>query len=166
MKKILVVITLVLFAGITFSQTMSAEEMKVFIENYIKAVTDADMSAMDEFLSPDMKHHAVNNEIMGIEAWKYLVAANKKAYPDWTLTIDELIISGNKTVAKFTSTGTNTGKGSSGAVEPTGKKITYSGVTIFYFVDGKINKERVFYNVMPILAKLGYTLMPPKTQSE
>jgi len=165
MKKLIIVTALILFVGFTFGQTMQEEEMRVFIENYIKAVTDANMSAMDEFLTPGMKHQ-VDNEIMGIEAWKFLVASTKKAYPDWKLVIDELIISGNKAVAKFTSTGTNNGKASGGAIEPTGKKITYSGVTIFYFADGKINKERVFYNVLPVLAQLGYTIIPPETQSE
>ena len=166
MKKIIITTALILFAGITYSQTLTEEEMKTLIEEYVEAVTDANMSAMDEFLSPDMKHHAVDNETIGIDGWKFLVAANKKAYPDWTLTIDELIISGNKAVAKFTSKGTNTGKGSSGAMEPTGKKITYSGVTIFHIADGKIIKERVFYNVVPILAKLGFTIIPPETQNE
>jgi steroid delta-isomerase-like uncharacterized protein len=145
---------------------MQEEEMKTLIEGYIKAVTDANMSEMDKFLSPDMKHYSVNNEIMGIEPWKYRVAVQKQMYPDWKLVIDELIISGEKAVARFTSTGTNTGKGPTGSLPPTGKKIEYSGVTIFYFVDGRIYEERAFYHVVPMLAKIGYTIIPPEKQSE
>ena len=166
MKKLIVVTVLILFAGFTFSQSLPEEDMKTFIERYVEAVSSANLSQFEEFLSPEMKHHGPDNTILDIERWKFLVSANKQAYPDWKLTVDELIIKNDIAIARFTSTGTNTGKGSTNANPPTGKKITYSGVTIFYFVNGKIIEERVFYDSLPVLNQLGFTITPPEVQSD
>jgi steroid delta-isomerase-like uncharacterized protein len=162
MKKIIIVTILFLSTGITFGQTMSEEEIKTLIENYVKALSDGNVTLLDECLSPDLVHHEVDHgPIMGFEDFKSLVSANKTAYPDNKITIDELIISGNKGVVRFTSTGTNTGPLANG--EPaTGKKIKWSGVTICHVVGSKISKEWVYYNTLPILTQFGYTLIPPQ----
>jgi len=166
MKKILVVAVLFLSTGITFGQTIPEEEMKALIQNLVSALSDGNVTLLDECLSPNLEHHEVDHgPMMGFEDFKSLVSANKTAYPDNKITIDELIISGNKAVVIFTSTGTNTGPLANG--EPaTGKKIKWSGVTICYVVGGKISKEWVYYNTLPILTQFGYTLMPPQKQDE
>jgi steroid delta-isomerase-like uncharacterized protein len=167
MKKIIIVTILFLSTGITYSQTMPEEEMKVLIENYVKALSDANVSQLNDLLSPNLEHHEVDHgQIMGFEDFKSLVSANKTAYPDNKITIDELIISGNKAVVRFfTSIGTNTGPLANG--EPaTGKTIKWSGATICHVVGGKISKEWVYYNTLPILTQFGYTIIPPKEKGE
>jgi steroid delta-isomerase-like uncharacterized protein len=166
MKKILVVAILFLSAGITYSQTMPEEEIKTLIENYVKVLNDGNVSQLNEFLSPDLEHHELDHgPVMDLEAYKILVTANKKAYPDMKINIDELIISRNKAVTCFTYIGTNTGPLANG--EPaTGKKIKWSGVTICHVKGRKISKEWVYYNTLPILTQFGYTLIPPLNQYE
>ncbi len=72
----------------------------------------------------------------GIEEFKQYVKRIRAAFPDFHNHIEELIGEGEKVVARLTYTGAHRGElfGFSG----TGKKITYQGIAIFEFREGKI----------------------------
>jgi hypothetical protein len=72
--------------------------------------------------------------------------------------IDETIIKGDRIIALYTLTGTNTGPGQ---WPPTGKKIEIKGVSIGRIVDGKFAEELVYYNFAALLTQLGFTITPP-----
>ena len=58
-----------------------------------------------------------------------------KGFPDFQFTIDDIIAEGDKVWALMTFTGTHTGEWM--GLSPTGKKVTYEGVTIRRIIDGK-----------------------------
>jgi len=72
----------------------------------------------------------------GIEEFKRYVDKIRAAFPDFHNHIEELIGEGEKVVARLTYTGSHQGElfGFPG----TGKKISYQGVGIFQFREGKI----------------------------
>jgi len=67
-------------------------------------------------------------------------------------------------VARWTVTGTNTGP--MGDLPPTGKKVRFSGVTIFRVVNGKFVEKWTYYNELTILRQLGYTITPPQGEGQ
>jgi steroid delta-isomerase-like uncharacterized protein len=164
MKKLLVLTALILFSGITFSQTLTEEEMKALANRYVEAYNVGDLSIFDEIISPEIVQHNIEGDIIGIEAFKESAASLRTAYPDIKLSFDELILKGDKIVTRWTITGTNTGPSSD--LPPTGKNIKVSGVTIGHIINGKTNEEWVYYNGAAVLNQLGFKITPPEIQSE
>jgi predicted ester cyclase len=60
----------------------------------------------------------------------------RKAFPDIHYTFDLLIAENDLVAVRWTSSATMTGKW--GNIEPTGRRVTYSGVNIFRLKDGKV----------------------------
>jgi steroid delta-isomerase-like uncharacterized protein len=60
----------------------------------------------------------------------------RRAFPDLDWHVDLLIADDQFVVGRWTATGTHTGPW--GSVEPTGKAVSFSGVNIFRFRDGKV----------------------------
>ncbi len=164
MKKCL--FTLIAFsflAGASCQQKNDNEkEMKVLADKTLEVWNTGNLSLFDEILSPDFVYHAVDisEDVVGIEANKENVASIRTTFPDFNVTMDELFITGDYAVFRWTATGTNTG--SSGDVLPTGKEVKFSGASIIRIVDGKSNETWQYYNYAAILIQLGYTITPPE----
>jgi len=94
-------------------------------------------TAIEELLSPSIVFRgSIGTAVSGIEEFKQYVNRIRAAFPDFDNHIDELIGESDKVVARLTYTGTHRGElfGFSG----TNKKITYQGIAIFQFREGKI----------------------------
>jgi predicted ester cyclase len=83
---------------------------------------------------------------------RQFVADNRALYPDITLSIDDVIIKGNRYVTVWTVSGTH---------RDLGRRVTLSGVSVRTRVDGKIVQETMFYDVKAIYDQLGFTVVPP-----
>lgn len=77
-------------------------------------------------------------EITGIEAQKSKIRALRTAFPDLHLTIEDTISEGEKVMVRWIAGGTH--KGEWMGLAPTGKYVTWGGVSVFRFVDGKIQE--------------------------
>ena len=169
MKKIIFsILALSLIAGTICCQEEidNEKEKKVLADKYVEAWNEGNLSLFDEHLSPEIVRHTVDiyEDIMGIEAFKEHVTLQWTSYPDFNVTLNELIIKGDKMVGRWTVTGTNTGP--YGELPPTGKKVKFSGVEVSHVVDGKIVEQWVYYNQTVIFTQLGFTITPPETQKK
>jgi steroid delta-isomerase-like uncharacterized protein len=104
---------------------------------YEQAWNMKDIAIVDELLSPDFVNHEIESATPSShrELYKQAIFETFAAFPDWTITIDDLIAEGNKVVMQWRAQGTHTGEGM-GA--PTGKQISMRGITIVRVMDGKI----------------------------
>lgn len=121
------------------------------------------LELVDEVYSPDYVRHTVDvlDDIVGTDAFKEYVTSVRTTYPDFNLTIDEQIKSGDTFAVRWTVTATNTGPGD---FPPTGKKVKFSGASISKVAEGKIIEEWLYYNQAAILTQLGYTITPPAVE--
>jgi hypothetical protein len=67
------------------------------------------------------------------------VHAEKKAFPDLTITVDQMVAEGDLVTVVWTFRGTNTAAGY--GLPPTGARIELRGITVWRIVDGKIREE-------------------------
>ena len=94
-------------------------------------------SVLEDLISPNIVFRgSIGTAVNGIEEFKRYVSKIRAAFPDFHNHIEEIVAEDDKVVARLTYTGTHRGElfGFSG----TGKKITYQGIAIFQFRDGKI----------------------------
>src|SRR5215472_4362293 len=68
------------------------------------------------------------------------VHAEKKAFPDLRMSVQEMVAEGDKVAVLWTFQGTHTGSGYEG-LPPTGTTVEVRGITIWRIVDGRIVEE-------------------------
>jgi len=95
------------------------------------------MAALEELISPDIVFRgSIGSTVNGIQEFKQYVIKIRAAFPDFHNHVEELIGEGEKVVARLTYTGTH--RGALFGFPGTGRGITYQGIAIFQFREGKI----------------------------
>jgi steroid delta-isomerase-like uncharacterized protein len=83
-----------------------------------------------EIVAADVRFRgSLGSELVGREQFMRYVEQVRKAFPDWHNRIDEIIVSGNRVVARMTWTGTH--RGPLADFPPTGAHVEYSGAALF-----------------------------------
>jgi predicted ester cyclase len=79
-------------------------------------------------------------------------------------TLDELIAEGDAVAVRWTAAGTHEGRAMEGAfagMRPTGKRVSWSGVTVFHLRDGRIVDDRIQQDLLALLTQLGADPVEP-----
>jgi steroid delta-isomerase-like uncharacterized protein len=166
MKKFLALLSLLLFTLLICSGCQQQEErtytdadvQKIF-DNTAKLWNGGDIAIVDALYSEDcLYHNADFLNVKGPEKIKEFVKWVYTAYPDFAITFDEPMKLKDRTVTTFKATGTNDGPLGED-MPPTGKKMSFNGVTISKIENGKIIETWVYYNQLPLYKQLGYKLV-------
>ena len=106
----------------------------------------------DELIAPDYVEHTADKseDVVGIDAFKEWITNIRTNYPDFNLTVEELIVKDDRIVWRWIITGTNTGTTSD--IPPTGKKIRIEGIGIIRVVNGKFVERLVYFNEATMLS--------------
>ena len=92
----------------------------------------------DEIYASDFVNHGLHKNF-DLQADQAAVHAEKKAFPDLTITVDQMVAEGDLVTVVWTFRGTNTAAGY--GLPPTGARIELRGITVWRIVDGKIREE-------------------------
>jgi steroid delta-isomerase-like uncharacterized protein len=139
---------------------MTLEEATALSERSLPIWNEGQLDLIEEMYTPDIvRHIAGGDDVVGIDNYKAYVTALREAYPDFTVNFDEVLASGDRTISRWTVTGTHLGVYQ--GEPPTGKAITVTGVNINRVVDGKNAEEWVYWNDLAAWQQLGYTLERP-----
>jgi predicted ester cyclase len=69
------------------------------------------------------------------------------------MTIDDMVVEGDKVVGRFTFGGTHTGDLM--GIAPTGKKVEMTGISIIRVADGKFVEEWQIYDALGMMQQEG-----------
>lgn len=81
------------------------------------------------------------------------------AFPDGRITVDNIVDSGDMVVVEYTGRGTHTGTlaTSMGDIPATGKSVTLKLCDVLEFRDGKVYRQRSYFDSGSMMAQLGVT---------
>lgn len=129
-------------------------DYKSLVRRYYSELWNAwSATALEELISPDIVFHgSIGTAVKGIEEFKQYVNRIRSAFPDFHNHIEELIAEGHKVAARLTYTGTH--RGELFGFPGTGKKITYQGLAIFEFSEGKIVRGFVLGDIETLKRQL------------
>src|SRR5690242_2622511 len=82
-----------------------------------------------------------DGSLKGVEGARNLLNAYATAFPDFRITIDELIAEGDKVAFRYAFGGTH--KGKLGETAPSGKTVSTTGIGIYRIVGGKVADGRL-----------------------
>jgi steroid delta-isomerase-like uncharacterized protein len=95
---------------------------------------------VDELLASDFVGHpgGLGEPFTGPGAAKEFIGRLREAFPDITFVVEDMISQGQVVASRWTATGTHDGEFM--GIDPTGRGVTFGGMTIFQF-DGDLIVE-------------------------
>jgi steroid delta-isomerase-like uncharacterized protein len=116
--------------------TMSIEQHKAIVRSMFEGINQGNLAVLDDYLAADFVTHAVPRGMPANgESHKRAVQLLHTAFPDYHVTVEDMIAEGDKVMARLTVEGTH--RGDFFGIPPTGKHVTWAAVDIFRFADDK-----------------------------
>lgn len=139
---------------------MGIEENKKIVKEFVERFAKGDNSVVDELMTEDTIGHplmgGVHQVLTGMEVMKQSNDMGHKGFPDYSMTVDDMIAEGDKVFVLSTRRGTNTGVFSGNP--PTGKYVEILRFALYRFEGEKIAEGWVLDNYLSQWQQLGYTL--------
>jgi SnoaL-like polyketide cyclase len=87
------------------------ENKKLYLRLAEEVLTNKNLALADDLIATDFREH-VGDEArrVGIEGFKAARLRRNTAFPDWKVTVDDIIAEGDKVVARATGQGTHLGE--------------------------------------------------------
>ena len=94
-----------------------------------------------------------NGQQVSRDVIEQAISARLAAFPDMHVTVDEQVAEGDKVSTRHTWTGTHSGvyRG----IEPTGKQVTWTQISIVRFEEGKVVEDWAVADELALLQQLG-----------
>lgn len=119
---------------------MSTEDNKALARRGFEEVfNQKNVAVLDELVVADFTFHSASRTIQGREAFKQFLTMFLTAFPDLSLTIEDLIGEGDYVSIRYTYRGTH--KAMFMGMAPTGKSITVRGLEFLHLANGKVIEE-------------------------
>jgi steroid delta-isomerase-like uncharacterized protein len=119
------------------------------------------MAVIDETVAANnVVHTADGRDVRGLKDHKQMFSEMYDAFPDARVTIDDMVVEGDKIAIRFTFTGTHKGKFM--GIPPTNKRVTISTIEIDRVVDGKFAEAWARSDTLGFMQQLGLIPAPGK----
>lgn len=139
--------------------TTAAENKEIVRRYYEQALNEERTDLLEELIAPDVVSHdplsdetLTPEEARGFEGFRRHVEVFHEAFPDGTVTIDDIIAEGDTVAARFTVEGTH--EGQFGGIAPTGNRISGTNMVFYRIRDGKIAERWLETDTVAMLEQL------------
>src|SRR5580700_10389677 len=110
-------------------------------------------SLAGELLAPNCSVHTPNGDLQGIEGAALLYDTFATAFPDFRITIDDIVAEGDRVAIRHTFAGSH--KGPMGGIPASGNPVTVSGMMMFRFAGGKAAEARLTWDTSSLGQQMG-----------
>ncbi|QCJ46233.1 ester cyclase [Haloprofundus sp. MHR1] len=139
----------------------TSEENKALVRRYYEEAFNQERTGLlDELIAENVVNHdplsdetLTAEEARGFEGFRRHVEVAHEAFPDATVTIEELIAEGDTVAVRFVFEGTHEGR--FGGIEPTGNRVSGTNMGFFRVEDGKIVERWLESDNLELLEQLG-----------
>ena len=133
---------------------LTAKENKAAARRFFEEVWNQRRFEMiPEIFAPTL---TFNGQQVSRDVIEQAISSRLVAFPDIHVTVDEQVAEGDKVSTRRTWTGTQSGvyRG----VEPTGKLVTWTQISIVRFEEGKIVEDWAVADELALLQQLGHKI--------
>ena len=134
---------------------VSTDENKAIVRRFGQVWGKGSLAMVDEFADPDLSVHypVLGEPIRGPEGFKEFLTQFHTAFPDIEVAFEDVIAEDDKVVIRWTLRGTH--ERELLGIQPTGKKVAWTGITIYRLARGKVLEERGEEDALGLLRQLG-----------
>lgn len=138
---------------------MTTDLNKALLRRFIEIWNTGDVAAADEFVAPDLLDHTLPPGLPpGLAGFKLLVGSFRAAFPDLSVTVDEVMAQGDKAAARVTFRGTHLGEFQ--GISATGNVMAMGAIGILRFDAGMTVEHWATLDVLGLLTQLGVVPTP------
>ncbi len=121
---------------------MSVENNKAIARRFIQVWGNADLDVIDELAAPSLivRYPTIPQVIQSSREFRHVLAGFRSAFPDASLQVEEEVAEGDRVAIRWSFAGTH--KGTFMGIPPTGREVTWTGITIYRIVDGRVVQEQ------------------------
>jgi len=118
------------------------------------------VNVLDATHSPDSIGHnpVIPGGPLPFYVYKQVALIHISAFPDMRVATEDIIAEGDKVAIRWTTTGTH--QGELMGIPATGRQVTWSGITIYRFADGKIVETWWAYDAMGMMQQITAQTIP------
>lgn len=131
-----------------------SEEHKALAQRSWEIISQRNPEGLEEVYTADTVLHEPDGDLQGVEEAKQYLSTYISAFPDMSVSVEDIIAEGEQVVTRWTLRGTHEGE-----VEefgpPTGKRVQLEGITIHRIEGGKIVEEWERYDNLGVMQQLG-----------
>ena len=114
-----------------------SEHNKRVVRRLIEQVwNQGQLAAIDDMCARDWVGHATHTELNGPAALKAYVAAQRQAFPDLAVVVEDQIAEDDKVATRWTGSGTQQSDRS--GKRPSRRTALWTGITLARLADGKV----------------------------
>jgi steroid delta-isomerase-like uncharacterized protein len=116
-------------------------------------ISHGDLDQLDHLLADDYEYHAPGMDIRGREGIRQVFAMLRAGFPDWSETIEDLLVDRDRAVFRVTGRGTHLGEFM--GMPPTGREVLVAGIDIVR-LDGDVVVEHwAVFDQLGMLRQIG-----------
>lgn len=128
-------------------------ESKAVVRRFLDEVLIG-KTQVDEVVDQELVWHGGSfGELRGLDQFKQLIGQFLTAFPDLRATVDDVMTSDDKVVARLTVTGTH--QGDLMGIPATGKRATWTDINIYRVAGGKIVEEWFCGDYLGMMQQIG-----------
>jgi len=131
-------------------------QVEEVLNGIYQAVNTGDLALLEKFVAPDYTEHSEG--FQGVEPFRQQITAFRAAFPDLRVTIEDLLIDGDRFASRTTVTGTHTGDLM--GLPATGKPISVEAVDIGRIENGLAKERWGGLSMYALLTQLGVIPAP------
>jgi predicted ester cyclase len=143
------------------SAANSVEHNKALSRRWIEVFNERDNAGEAHVRGPDYIAHApasLEPAPLNSEAWVRFLAGFVEAFPDLQLSVEDAVGEGELVAQRVHFTGTHTGEFQ--GLPPTLRKVSFSGLELNRFVDGRVSEHWFQMDALGLLQQLGLVVVP------
>lgn len=136
--------------------TTHATDIERTVRRFYEALTASDPAVADEILTPDWEDIPLPPHTSeGPQGYKELIVFLRTVFPDLTVTVEDIIVSGDRAAVRSVARGTHSGELM--GIPATGKLVEYRACDFHRLEGGRIAQSWHLEDYFGLLAQLGAT---------
>lgn len=139
----------------------SVEHNKAVSRRWIQVFNERDDAAEADVRGPDYVARApasLEPAPLDSEAWTQFLSGFVEGFPDLRLTVEDAVGEGDLVAQRVHFEGTHTGEFQ--GLPPTQRKVSFSGLELNRFVDGRVAEHWFQLDALTLLQQLGLVVVP------
>jgi steroid delta-isomerase-like uncharacterized protein len=134
---------------------MSSDQNKAIVRRAFEEPWKGNLDVIDELIASDYVGHdpAEPEPRRGPEGLREFVTAYRSAFPDVRVTVEQQLAEGDLVATRWTARGTH--EGELMGIQPTGKQVTVSGMSISRLSNDKIVEGFQNWDTLGMMQQLG-----------
>jgi predicted ester cyclase len=139
-----------------------SEEIKAKVRQiYDEALNKGNVDVLDELVAVEyVRNQPPMKQVIGVPGFKTFIEDVRSAYSDFEISIEGIIVEGDRSAIQITLSGRHTGQAPTLQAPPTGKQIAMKSCSLGRWKDGKLVEEWVYSDYLGLMQQFGVIPLP------